>query len=84
MQILPNYLTTYLLALMLSFMTLRLLQKAKEIHNKETVLLEAAKAAAKAAHHAAKATARHLSDQGETSQHQLHKPLLVNRSFDCH
>eukprot|EP00775_Hariotina_reticulata_P007850 gene7850-8047_t len=45
-------------------MTLRLFHKAKETHNKETVLLDAAKSAAKAAHHAAKATARHQSATG--------------------
>lgn len=47
MQLLPNWFITYLLAILLTLMGLRLYSKGKQTYKKETQLLLAAKAAAK-------------------------------------
>lgn len=46
-QILPNWITTYLLAVLLTLMALRLYVKSKQMYVKETDLFQAAQAAAK-------------------------------------
>jgi len=50
LQLLPNWIITYLLAILLTLMGLRLLTKGKQAYAKETQLLLAAKAAAKERH----------------------------------
>ena len=47
LQLLPNWVTTYLLAVLLTLMALRLYSKGKQAYAKETQLLLAAKAASK-------------------------------------
>lgn len=49
LQLLPNYITTYLLTILLTFMALRLYHKGREAYAKETKLLKAARHAARAA-----------------------------------
>jgi hypothetical protein len=51
LQLLPNWLITYLLAILLTLMALRLYSKGKQTYAKETQLLLAAKAAAKERRH---------------------------------
>jgi hypothetical protein len=50
-QLLPSWITTYLLSVLLTLLGLRLYTKAKQAYAKETQLLAAAKAAAKERHH---------------------------------
>lgn len=49
-QLLPNWITTYLLAILLTLMALRLYTKGKQTYAKETQLLLSAKAASKERH----------------------------------